>query len=191
MYNAESHPKVFCQNGHEFEDIGEAMAYEAMSGAAQAPAQDTAPSPAPAKPALQPVAMEPPPEKVPDHILASMPHEARPPEPTERLVPKKDVAPVPVMAAVRGIELEEDKLRTIAATMQAEDTESSKTRPRRNGKFVPPPARSAPGGILIMTVRIPDEHVSPLRAESEVQGQTVEQFLQERLEYALQSRWIY
>src|ERR1700683_1284744 len=188
MYTAESFPKIFCQSGHEFDSAEEAVAYEAMARAAQ-PAQDTAPSPAPARPLIEAVVFEPPPERVPDRILASIPHETRPPEPepNERLVPRK----------VETIESQQDKLKTIAATIQAQEAEyievaeSPKTPPKKNGKFVPPPARSAPGGILIMTVRIPDGHTTGLLAEAEVQKESIQDYFQRMIEYALDCRWLY
>jgi hypothetical protein len=63
--------------------------------------------------------------------------------------------------------------------------------PAKVVKFVPPPARKAPGGVLLITVRIPDEHTSFLVAEAESQKESVETYFQRVLEYGLSSRWFY
>jgi hypothetical protein len=168
MYTELTFPRMFCEKGHEF---GSAEEAEAQAVTPQpVPEKPVEVLPAPAKPVLVPVhAMDTPPVRPPDG-----------PEPDQEDISRAKIAPDQCTATIEP-----------EALFMLENTESSKTPPRRSIKFVPPPARSAPGGVLLMTVRIPDHHVSALKAEAETQKQSVETFLQDRLEYALECRWIY
>lgn len=53
------------------------------------------------------------------------------------------------------------------------------------------PVRELPGGDLEIWVRIPDQHVSFLKAEAENVGETLQQYFQRMLEYGLSVRWFY
>lgn len=59
-------------------------------------------------------------------------------------------------------------------------------------KFVPPPARKMIGGDLIVTLRVPERHVNFLEGARVSRGTpTLEQFMQEEIERAMDDRWFY
>lgn len=57
-------------------------------------------------------------------------------------------------------------------------------------KFNPPPARKAPGGVLILTARIPDQYIGPFQVQAiEHLKMSIEEYFQQCVEQALQNAW--
>jgi hypothetical protein len=119
------------------------------------------------------------------------------PKPAPRVPAPKpkenELEPVPAVIDVRTpMATEEIKEALIEAEATKEIPSLFNTpQPAKVVKFNPPPARKAPGGVLILTVRIPDPHPSYLTAEAEAQHESVEAYFQRMIEHALESRWLY
>lgn len=186
--------EVFCVDPrtqkalHTFPDIEAAEAYDASLVFLEAPEEDAEPEPAPApkpKPAPRVEApkakaaeLDPVPAVVKDPVQVKYETEAAATTKAVREVfePEWAKEPVPVIAAEATPEIP-----GLFNTPQS----------AKVVKFVPPPARKAAGGVLILTVRIPDEHVAFLQSEAISQKETVENYFQRIVEWGLTSRWFY
>jgi hypothetical protein len=130
-----------------------------------------------------------------DPSLAYLETQGEAAEPETPLTTKEEPAPVleaPIAKSEPAKVVEMDPMP--AETVEIPSLFNAEVPPKPPAKvikFVPPPARKAPGGVLMITVRIPDQHVSFLEAEAKTQNETVEAFFQRVLEYGLDSRWFY
>lgn len=180
---------LFCvdpKNGktlHTFPDIDSVEAYNPElayledESAPEEPEPPPTPKKAPAPPVEAPIAKQAPPEDP-----ASI----------------RELDPVPVAAAqaeqVTHFYPDNDESK---APQKGDDTERIEPPslfnvppPPKVVKFNPPPARKAPGGVLILTARIPDQYIGPFQVQAvEHLKTTVEAYFQECVERALENAW--
>lgn len=155
---------VFCAEGHKFDSLDAAESYDPLA--------------APAEPARETPAEEPTPT----------PKEAPTPA-VEAETNGNGASAASALEPVPEIDLKDPMQEITSAQTETEFQRAVQAAPAR--KFVPPPPKKLPGGMLLMTVKIPDQHVSGLTAEAENQKETVQEFFQRMVLFGLDAGWFF
>jgi hypothetical protein len=129
---------------------------------------------------------EPPPTPKPEPARAVAPPVAQETPVQEDPASIRELDPVPVAAAPATL------AELIQQDAKPEVPNLFNTTPPQPKvvKFNPPPARKAPGGVLILTARIPDQYIGPLQVQAvEHLKTTIESYFQECVERACENGW--
>jgi hypothetical protein len=199
-YLADSYPVVFCPEKHEFASTEDALAYAALTNG-EAVTEEGASEPeiiAPRAVSNSPsallspaVRLEEPPKPVkvtlspPDSVVAHPERaEANTSEwPTDQgeevPLPSEELSPREVARVSKVIEISGEQEQAAVVVQKS------------NGKFTPPRAVRLPTGVMVLTVRIPDQHVTGLEAEAANQKETPEVYFQRIVEWGLDSGWFF